>query len=152
MHSSADSLNAEFRVETAFNGKEGFAKAVELMPDLILSDIMMPEVSGDMLLKMLRAKAAFDEVPVILLSARADDVIRVSLLRNGAQDYVIKPFSVEESQTRARNLVARKLATERNRELNFALQARHSRKRGGSGSATAGTRTRSLVLRLFRLA
>jgi light-regulated signal transduction histidine kinase (bacteriophytochrome) len=47
-------------------------------------------------------------------------------LRNGAQDYVIKPFSVEELQTRARNLVARKLATERNRELNLALQARHS--------------------------
>ncbi|MDB5800467.1 MAG: response regulator [Rhodocyclales bacterium] len=121
-----DSLRAEFRVETAANGKEGFAKAMELMPDLILSDIMMPEVSGDMLLKMLRAKAAFDEVPVILLSARTDDDIRVDMLRNGAQDYLIKPFSVEELQTRARNLVARKLATERNRELNLALQARHA--------------------------
>ena len=107
-----ESLTDQHRVATAFDGKEGLARAVALKPDLVLTDIMMPEMSGDELVDAIRARPELASVPIIVLSARADDAIRVHLLREGAQDYLTKPFSVEELRARVANLVARKRAEE----------------------------------------
>ena len=74
----------------------GLAVAVERPPDAILTDVMMPRMSGDELVRSLRARPQLDSVPVLVLTARADDALRVQLLRAGAQDYLMKPFVVEE--------------------------------------------------------
>src|SRR3989442_1330431 len=81
------------------------ATAEARCPDLIVTDVMMPRMSGDQLVRALRNRPAFDGVPIVILTARADDELRVRLLRSGAQDYVMKPFLAEELRARVANLV-----------------------------------------------
>jgi signal transduction histidine kinase/ActR/RegA family two-component response regulator len=107
-----ENLEERYRVAAAFDGREGLEKARSLRPDLILCDIMMPELSGDELIHAIREIPALDTTPIIILSAKADDSLRVKLLREGAQDYLTKPFSIEELRARVGNLVARKRADE----------------------------------------
>jgi PAS domain S-box-containing protein len=119
----AESLTRDgFRVITAFDGREGYEKAVELRPDLILTDIMMPRMSGDELIRSLRQRAEFGEVPIVVLTARADKDFRLGLLRGGADDYLAKPFSAQELCARVRNLVIRKRAQESSNRLRKQLE------------------------------
>jgi signal transduction histidine kinase len=99
-------LGTEYRTATALNGQEGLEQALALHPDLILSDVMMPQMSGDQFVHQLRTYPELDTTPVILVTAKADDELRVQLLREGAQDYLMKPFSVEELRARVGNLIA----------------------------------------------
>jgi signal transduction histidine kinase len=99
-----------FSVAVAFDGKQGYRMAMEGRPDLVLTDIMMPVMSGDELLRALRSNAELETTPIIVLTARADEELRVRLLREGAQDYLTKPFLVEELRTRVRNLIGRQRA------------------------------------------
>lgn len=101
-----ETLATEYRTATALNGLEGWEQAIALQPDLIVSDVMMPQMSGDQFLHHLRTHPELDTTPVLLLTAKADDELRVQLLREGAQDYLTKPFSVEELRARVGNLVA----------------------------------------------
>src|SRR5207245_11253450 len=89
------SSDLEYRVATAFDGREGLEKAHALPPDLILTDVMMPRMRGDELLSELRAHTELATVPVVVLTAKADDDLRVKLLRARAQDFLMKPFSAE---------------------------------------------------------
>jgi signal transduction histidine kinase len=73
---------------------------------------MMPRASGDEMLRALRTRPELDGVPVVMLTAKADDELRVRLLQEGAQDYVMKPFSAEELRARVANLVTIKRARE----------------------------------------
>ena len=107
-----EALGGRFRVEAAFDGREGFDKVVALRPDLLVTDVMMPDWSGEQLLKAVRARPEFDAMPVLVLTARADDELRVRLLSEGAQDYVMKPFAAAELIARAHNLVAARRAEE----------------------------------------
>jgi signal transduction histidine kinase len=100
-----ESLCLSYRVISARNGREALEKAAIHKPDLILADIMMPEMSGDAMISELRSNPDFDDTPVLVLSAKADDELRITLLKHGAQDYVVKPFSEEEIRTRVQNLV-----------------------------------------------
>lgn len=106
----AETLATEYRVVSAFDGREGLDKAIALRPDVILSDVMMPVMTGEHLLRELKARGELRDIPVILLSARADDAARVNLLREGAQDYLVKPFSTTELLARVSNQVAIKRA------------------------------------------
>ncbi len=96
----AEALGASFRVATAFDGQEGLSKALAIRPDLIVSDVMMPRMSGDEMAEALRRHRELDDVPIIILTAKADDALRVGLLRHGVQDFLEKPFSVEELRAR----------------------------------------------------
>jgi signal transduction histidine kinase len=107
-----ESLEPRFRTISARNGEEALRLAAGSSPDLVLTDVMMPVMSGDAFVRELRSRREFDLVPVILLTARADDELRVRLLREGAQDYLIKPFLVEELKARVENLVTIKRARE----------------------------------------
>jgi len=89
-----------YEVIAVADGAQALIRACEQQPDLILSDVMMPEMDGFALLKALRAEPQLAHTPVILLSARAGQEARVEGLRAGADDYLTKPFS-------ARELVAR---------------------------------------------
>jgi PAS domain S-box-containing protein len=108
----AEALADEHRVASAFDGREGLTKALELRPDVIVTDMMMPEMSGEELTRAVRTHPELDGTPIVILSARTDDELRVRLLRQGAQDYLTKPFDVEELCTRVSNLVAKKRAEE----------------------------------------
>lgn len=99
-------LATEYRTATAVNGQEGLEQALALQPDLILSDVMMPYLSGNQLVQQLRTHPELDTTPVVMLTAKADDELRVQLLRQGAQDYLMKPFSIEELRVRVGNLIA----------------------------------------------
>lgn len=105
-----DTLAGAYRIESAADGVEGLAKARSLRPDTIVTDVMMPRKDGEALVRDLRADAATDQIPILVLSARADDAGRTRLLEAGAQDYVVKPFAAEELLARVRNLVDTKRA------------------------------------------
>ncbi|HEY9023740.1 MAG TPA: ATP-binding protein, partial [Burkholderiaceae bacterium] len=99
-----------WRAATASDGVQGLAQAQALRPDLVLTDVMMPGTGGDWLLRELRQRPEFDDTPVVVLSARADEDLRVKLLREGAQDYLVKPFSAEELRARVDTLLTRSQA------------------------------------------
>ncbi|MEW6543278.1 MAG: ATP-binding protein [Nitrospirota bacterium] len=103
-------LAPDYRTVSAFDGLEGLEKALELRPDLILSDVMMPKMSGGELMRAVRVSPELCDVPIIILTARADDELRVGLLRERAQDYLTKPILMEELRARVGNLVAVKRA------------------------------------------
>ena len=77
-----------------------------------MTDLMMPDLAGDTLVQTLRTRAATAEVPVLVLTARADAETHTRLLREGARDYVVKPFTAEELRARARNLLEAKRAAD----------------------------------------
>ena len=111
----ADALARRFRVATAADGEAALASAVRLRPDLILTDVMMPGLSGDDLVRRVRAIDALKDVPIVALTARADDALRIRMIEEGALDYLTKPFSARELVARVSNLVAL-------RRVQFALQ------------------------------
>ncbi len=89
-------LQPFYRIETARNGIEGLEKALELHPDLILSDLEMPQMSGPDMVSELRKRDDLAAVPIVVLTATRDANVRVALLHAGAQDYVTKPFTPDE--------------------------------------------------------
>jgi len=105
-----DTLASQYRVASASDGREGLQKAMELRPDLILCDLMMPQLSGDQLLRAVRAETELAATAFILLTANTDESLRVQLLEEGAQDYLMKPFFVEELRARAANQILLKRA------------------------------------------
>jgi PAS domain S-box-containing protein len=108
----AETLAIKYRVATAYDGRAGLEKAFTLNPDLILCDVMMPNISGDQLVHQIRRNTSLDDVPIIILTAKADDQLRIKLLQEGAQDYLMKPFLPEEMLIRVGNLIEIKLARE----------------------------------------
>jgi signal transduction histidine kinase len=107
-----EALSSEFRVAAAFDGQEGYERALAAPPDLIVSDVMMPRLSGEDLVGKIRQVPDLDGIPILLLTARADHGLREKLLRQGAQDYLVKPFSTRELRARAANLATTKRARE----------------------------------------
>ncbi|KOP27710.1 histidine kinase [Hapalosiphon sp. MRB220] len=93
-------LNEHVTVEAVADGAAALAAVQERMPDLILSDVMMPRLGGFELLKILRTNPQTKEIPIILLSARAGEKSVIEGLEAGADDYLIKPFSAIELVTR----------------------------------------------------
>ena len=100
-------LNLEhdgFRVVEAFNGMQAINKVRSDLPDLVLLDVMMPDMSGFEVLKIIREVSS---VPVIMLTAKGEEEDRVRGLELGADDYVTKPFSPRELVSRARAVLRR---------------------------------------------
>ena len=96
-------LEAEgFRVAKAANGEEALLLVEEEAPDLIVLDWMLPNVSGIEVCRRIKARPETRNVPVIMLSARSEEVDRVRGLETGADDYVVKPYSVVELMARVR--------------------------------------------------
>ncbi|GHC17922.1 MULTISPECIES: phosphate regulon transcriptional regulator PhoB [Gemmobacter] len=99
----AYNLEAEgFRVVQAADGEEAMMLVDEAQPDIIILDWMMPNLSGIEVCRRLKIRPETRSIPIILLSARAEEVDRVRGLETGADDYVIKPYSVLELMARAR--------------------------------------------------
>jgi signal transduction histidine kinase len=101
-------LEPEYRTISAHDGRSGLARATKERPDLILTDVMMPGVSGEDLVRRVRAIETIAHIPILVLSARDDSELRTQMLKDGAQDYLTKPFVAEELRARVRNLVTAK--------------------------------------------
>ncbi len=99
-------LESSYRVAEAADGAEGIALARTLLPDLVISDVMMPGTDGYAVCRALRSSPETDFVPVILLTAKASTDSKVAGLEEGADDYVVKPFEMRELEARVANLIA----------------------------------------------
>ncbi|GAB3958428.1 hypothetical protein GCM10028805_52740 [Spirosoma harenae] len=88
-----------FQVETATNGREGICQALLHTPDLILCDIMMPEVSGYQVLEVVRSNRLISKVPFIFLTAKSDPTDLRRGMELGADDYLTKPFTFQNLLT-----------------------------------------------------
>lgn len=102
----AASIGSECQIQFAENGQIGVEKAIEFVPDIIVSDVMMPEKDGFELTSELKSDERTSHIPIILLTARADVEDRISGLKRGADDYLSKPFNAEELQLRTKNLLS----------------------------------------------
>ena len=94
-------------VDSAGNGEEAELKLAEEVPDLVVLDWMIPNVSGIELCRRLRANPETAKLPIIMLTARGEETERVRGLATGADDYIVKPFSVPELVARIRALLRR---------------------------------------------
>jgi len=104
----AYNLEAEgFGVTRAENGEEALILVEESAPDLIVLDWMLPNVSGIEVCRQLKSRAETRGVPIIMLSARSEEVDRVRGLETGADDYVVKPYSIVELMARVRSQLRR---------------------------------------------
>jgi len=98
-------MENDYRILNAENGKEGIKKTLDKYPDLIISDVMMPEMDGFELCKKIKTNERISHIPVILLTAKADLDSKIEGLKFGADDYVTKPFEARELQIRVKNLI-----------------------------------------------
>ncbi len=93
-----------YSVLTAFNGKDGMSMAIDEKPDLIILDLMLPEISGWDICRTLRRDSS---VPIIMLTARGEDTDKIIGLELGADDYITKPFNPKELVSRVRAVLRR---------------------------------------------
>jgi signal transduction histidine kinase/DNA-binding response OmpR family regulator len=98
-------LENHYRIELAPNGKAGLEKAIEIVPDIILTDIMMPQMDGFEMLNLLKNDILTDHIPVVVLTARGDFPSKLTGLETGADHYLVKPFSEKELLLKLNNLL-----------------------------------------------
>ncbi|HEV8411006.1 MAG TPA: response regulator, partial [Gemmatimonadaceae bacterium] len=99
-------FESRYRVIEAADGADAIVRASASIPDLVISDVMMPGTDGHALCTALRANPETDFIPVILLTAQADQEQRIAGLDRGADDYIVKPFDMRELEARVENLIA----------------------------------------------
>ncbi len=116
----AYNLEAEgFHVEKAENGEEALLLVDEEAPDVIVLDWMLPNVSGIEICRQLKTRSETRNVPIIMLSARSEEIDRVRGLETGADDYVVKPYSVAELMARIRAQLRRTRPSSVGEKLTF---------------------------------
>jgi CheY-like chemotaxis protein len=109
-------LQGRYQIELAANGREGIEKALELVPDVIVSDVMMPEADGFELCRTLKADQRSSHIPIVLLTALGDMPNRLEGLETGADAYLVKPFNEQELE----------LSLRKSLELRRRLQERYA--------------------------
>jgi signal transduction histidine kinase/DNA-binding response OmpR family regulator/DNA-binding CsgD family transcriptional regulator len=119
-------MENEYSIFFAENGKEGINIARSQMPDLILSDVMMPEMDGYMMTEIIKTDEKLKMIPVILLTAKADISMKIEGFDKGADDYIVKPFNSKELCARIKvHIEIKKLRDKlikQNEELEIALK------------------------------
>ncbi len=98
-------LNDNYQIITAENGVEGLQKAKEQPPELIISDVMMPQMDGITFCRKVKTDIEISHIPIILLTARTAGLFKIEGLKTGADDYITKPFDPEELRLRVRNTI-----------------------------------------------
>ncbi|MEM9923887.1 MAG: response regulator [Cyanobacteria bacterium P01_D01_bin.50] len=110
-----------YQIQTARNGAEGFNIAKKLLPNLIVTDLMMPLVSGLEMIRTIRSSETLKGIPIILLTAKVDEDTRIEGTERGADAYLAKPFNDRELLAEVRNLLALKENERKVLELNTYL-------------------------------
>jgi YesN/AraC family two-component response regulator len=99
---------SDYLIREAADGKLGLEMALAHIPDLIISDLMMPVMSGTEMCSRLKSDARTSHIPLIMLTARADKQSKIEGLETGADDYIVKPFDADELQVRVKNLIVQR--------------------------------------------
>ena len=97
-------LSVNFQVIEAVDGQQAVEKASQFLPDVIVCDMMMPEKNGLEVCRELRERTSTRSIPILLLTARADEETKLAALSAGANDFITKPFSMTELSVRLKNL------------------------------------------------
>ena len=100
-----EQLQADYTIVEAEDGEQGVATAQDIMPDLIITDLMMPKLDGYQLSARIRAHEKTSHIPIVMLTARADLDDKIEGLETGVDSYLIKPFNARELKARIRNLI-----------------------------------------------
>ena len=100
-----------YEVFTSHDGEDGLMQASEVLPDLILLDWMIPKISGIEVCRRLRRSSLTKEIPIIIVTARSEEVDKIQGLDMGADDYITKPYSIKELLARVRVAMRRPTAT-----------------------------------------
>lgn len=116
-----DILQNDYSIILSDNGEKGLSDAIEKLPDLIISDVMMPIMDGIEFCKNIKSNWQTSHIPVILLTAKASSESKVEGLETGADDYITKPFSFRELTVRIKNLLTqrRQLLEKFGKDVNF---------------------------------
>ena len=112
------SLNNKYCIFESINGQDGFDKALRYTPDLILTDVMMPQVDGVTLIKMVRNDYRTSHIPIIVLTAKAGENEEISALEAGAEDFIAKPFSTKSLLLKITNYLRNKKTQKGEEEKN----------------------------------
>jgi signal transduction histidine kinase/ligand-binding sensor domain-containing protein/DNA-binding response OmpR family regulator len=118
----ATGLDGDFNVSTCFNGREGLDQARKLLPDLIVSDIMMPEMDGFDLCKHLRKDINTSHIPVVFLTAKTMKDDEIKGLKLGAVDYITKPFDLTTLKLKLKNILQTKQHIQEKLRTNMLLE------------------------------
>jgi signal transduction histidine kinase/AraC-like DNA-binding protein len=114
-------LESHYRIYEANDGEDGLEKSFEHIPDLIISDIMMPKMDGFRMCNILKSDSRTSHIPIIMLTAKATMEDKISGLELGADEYIMKPFEASELKARIKNLIEqRKRLHEHFRKYGFA--------------------------------
>ncbi|MHB8521751.1 MAG: ATP-binding protein [Limisphaerales bacterium] len=116
-------LGAHFQVFEAVDGQQAIEKAAQFLPDIILCDMMMPEKDGLQVCRAVRERTATQGIPIVLLTARADEETKLAALAAGASDFLTKPFSTTELHVRLKNLVESHQSQKKLAKQNQVLEA-----------------------------
>ena len=100
-----EQLEGDYQVKVAENGEEGMLLAKEILPDLIVTDLMMPKVNGFEFCKEVRNSEKTSHIPIVMLTAKAGFDDKIEGLEIGVDDYITKPFSAKELKVRVKNLI-----------------------------------------------
>ena len=99
---------SEYRIVEAVDGMQGWSKALKFLPDIIISDVMMPEKDGIAMTRELRADMTTSHIPIVLLTAKTSIESKLEGLEYGADDYITKPFSATYLKARVKNLLTQR--------------------------------------------
>ncbi|HEY8938293.1 MAG TPA: two-component regulator propeller domain-containing protein [Cyclobacteriaceae bacterium] len=118
-----DNLKFQYKIYEARNGEEGWSQVMSIHPDLIVSDIMMPEMNGIDLCVKIKTDERVSHIPVILLTARSNEQQHLEGLKVGAEDYITKPFNFEVLEARIENLLARQQKSQKSLRKTLDVKA-----------------------------
>lgn len=116
-----DTLSERYNVIEAVDGEDGLEKVFDKLPDLIVSDVMMPRLDGMQLCKKIKSDVRTSHIPLILLTARSADEDKIRGFEIGADDYITKPFNMDLLLLRIQNQVDKRLAAQKNFRQNMAI-------------------------------